>query len=86
MTKWTEELHADARAWCQGSGAKSRALAGALDEIERLQTRAEKAEADYARVRNMNREQSQMLDEIMDDCDKLREAAVKLNTYEVRDA
>lgn len=37
MSSWTPEQHADARVWANERGAKSRALAGALDEIERLQ-------------------------------------------------
>lgn len=37
MPNWTPEQHADARVWANDRGAKSRALAGALDEIERLQ-------------------------------------------------
>lgn len=44
MCSWTPEQHAAARVWAKERGAKSRALAGALDEIERLQ--AENAELD----------------------------------------
>ncbi len=36
MPNWTPEQHTEARVWADERGAKSRILAEALDEIERL--------------------------------------------------